>query len=68
MSDDMTLYQCQTSNCGYIYDPKRGDRKGKIEKGTPFSALPEDWKCPICGATTKAFRPVPLPGSQPAAH
>ncbi|MEJ2222847.1 MAG: rubredoxin, partial [Desulfobacterales bacterium] len=26
------MYQCQTVNCGYIYDPDRGDRKGKIPK------------------------------------
>ena len=44
------MYQCQTVNCGYIYNPDKGDRKGKIPKGTRFEDLPDDWKCPICGA------------------
>ena len=57
------MWQCQTSNCGYIYNPDKGDRKGKIPKGTPFQELPEDWKCPVCGASTKSFRPLPGPGS-----
>jgi rubredoxin len=57
------MYQCQTTNCGYIYDPDRGDRKGKIPKGTPFEDLPDDWKCPVCGATKKSFRPLAGPGS-----
>ena len=30
------MYQCQTVNCGFIYDPDRGDRRGKIPKGTQF--------------------------------
>jgi len=50
-------------NCGYIYDPDKGDRKGKIKKGTKFEDLPEGWKCPVCGATVKAFRPLAGPGS-----
>jgi len=52
------LNQCQTPNCGYIYDPDKGDRKGHIQKGTSFQDLPEDWKCPICGAGKKMFRPL----------
>jgi len=50
------MWQCQTGNCGYIYDPDRGDRKGKIPKGVKFEDLPEDWKCPICGAGKRMFR------------
>jgi len=50
------MYQCQMANCGCIYDPDRGDRKGKIKKGTHFEELPEDWKCPVCGASTKSFK------------
>lgn len=57
------MHQCQTMNCGYIYDPDRGDRKGKIKKGTKFEDLPEGWKCPVCGATVKAFKPLAGPGS-----
>jgi rubredoxin len=52
------MYQCQTVNCGYIYDPDRGDRRGKISKGTRFKDLADDWKCPVCGAGKKLFKPL----------
>jgi len=57
------MYQCQTVNCEYIYNPEKGDKKGKSPKGTRFAELAEDWRCPICGATTKSFRPLAGPGS-----
>lgn len=57
------MWQCQTTNCGYIYDPDRGDKKGKIPKGTKFEDLPDDWKCPVCGAGKKMFRPLAGPNS-----
>lgn len=40
-------YVCQI--CGYVYD----DAKEKI----PFDQLPEDWKCPLCGAAKADFKP-----------
>ena len=49
MSKPEEMWQCQMTNCGYIYDPAHGDKKGKIPKGTRFEDLPEDWKCPCCG-------------------
>lgn len=49
---------CSTTNCGYIYNPAKGDRKGKIPAGTRFEDLPEDWRCPVCGASKKAFKPM----------
>ncbi|QGY39994.1 rubredoxin [Pseudodesulfovibrio cashew] len=57
------MYQCQTVNCGYIYNPDKGDRKGKIKKGVLFQDLPDDWRCPICGGTKKCFRPLAGEGS-----
>ena len=63
MTKPEDMWQCQTPNCGYIYNPDRGDRKGKIPKGTPFSELPDDWKCPLCGVGKKMFRPMAGPGS-----
>ena len=63
MAKPEEMWQCQTINCGYIYNPDKGDRKGKIPKGTKFEDLPDDWKCPICGASKKAFRPLAGPGS-----
>ena len=49
MSNPEEMCQCQMTNCGYIYDPAHGDKKGKIPKGTRFEDLPDDWKCPCCG-------------------
>ncbi len=63
MSRPEDMWQCQTINCGYIYDPDRGDRKGKIPKGTKFEDLLDDWKCPVCGAGKSMFRPLAGPGS-----
>ena len=57
------MYQCQTVDCGYIYDPDRGDRRRKISPGTAFADLPADWHCPGCGAGKKMFRPLAGPGS-----
>jgi rubredoxin len=61
LADPSQMYQCQTSNCGYIFNPDKGDRKGKIPKDTLFEDLPEDWKCPICGAGKKMFKPLAAP-------
>ncbi len=64
MSNPEDMWQCQTTNCGYIYDPDRGDRKGKVKKGVKFEDLPDDWKCPVCGASKKCFRSLAV-GSGP---
>ncbi len=52
------MYQCQTVNCGFFYNPEKGDRRGKVAKGVGFDHLPEEWKCPVCGASKKAFKPL----------
>ena len=51
----MQRYVCQV--CGYVYDPDKGDPEGEIPPGTPFESLPEDWVCPICGASKNEFEP-----------
>jgi rubredoxin len=50
------MFQGLTVNCGCIYDHDREDRKAKIARGTSFDALPEDWKCPFCGASRTSFQ------------
>jgi len=35
--------------CNYVYDPAKGDKKGGIPPGTPFTKLPKTWRCPECG-------------------
>lgn len=51
----MKKYVC--SICGYIYDPEQGDPERGISPGTAFEDLPEDWVCPICGASKDQFLP-----------
>ncbi len=36
--------------CGYIYDEEK--------EGVRFDSLPDDWKCPWCGAEKALFEPV----------
>lgn len=49
----MEKYVC--SVCGYVYDPVDGDPENGVEPGTPFNRLPDDWTCPVCGATKDQF-------------
>jgi flavin reductase (DIM6/NTAB) family NADH-FMN oxidoreductase RutF len=49
----MDKYVCTV--CGYVYDPADGDPEGGIEPGTPFEKLPDDWACPVCGASKDEF-------------
>ena len=49
----MKKYVCDV--CGYIYDPAVGDPDSKTPAGTAFEALPEDWVCPMCGASKDNF-------------
>ncbi len=59
MAEEKVKYCCQGSaTCGYIYDPERGDKKGKVPKGICFEELSPDWKCPCCGVSKDKFQPV----------
>ncbi len=49
----MGKYKCIV--CGYIYDPAEGDPEGGIKPGTPFSELPDNYLCPLCGAGKDEF-------------
>jgi flavin reductase (DIM6/NTAB) family NADH-FMN oxidoreductase RutF/rubredoxin len=51
----MKKYKCTV--CGYIYDPEAGDPDGGIAPGTPFEDIPDDWVCPVCGASKDQFEP-----------
>jgi flavin reductase (DIM6/NTAB) family NADH-FMN oxidoreductase RutF/rubredoxin len=52
----MAKYVCTV--CGYIYDPELGDPDGGIKPGTPFEEIPDDWVCPVCGASKDQFEKV----------
>ena len=53
MTAEETRYRC--TYCGWVYDPVKGFPKGGVEPGTPFSGLPEGFRCPECGAKLKWF-------------
>ena len=52
----MAKYKC--SVCGYVYDPELGDPDGGIKPGTSFEEIPDDWVCPVCGASKDQFEKV----------
>lgn len=45
----MAKWLCKA--CGYIYDEEVGDPDSGIEAGTKFEDIPDDWVCPVCGAS-----------------
>jgi len=47
--------------CSMIYEPAMGDPDSGIAPGTPFEAIPDDWRCPICGARKASFVPYREP-------
>ena len=49
----MQKFKCKV--CGYVYDPA-------VNNNITFENLPEDWKCPICGATKSEFEIVHVKG------
>ena len=46
-------YVCNV--CGYVYDEAAGDPDNGIAPGTKFEDLPDDFVCPLCGATMDSF-------------
>jgi rubredoxin len=63
MTDPKDMCQCQVTNCGFVYDPERKNRKSTTPLGVKFNVLPDTWKCPVCGASKHTFRPAAGPGS-----
>ncbi|KAK9291943.1 hypothetical protein L1049_019895 [Liquidambar formosana] len=47
------IYECRS--CGYKYDESAGDPSYPIPPGLQFDKLPEDWRCPTCGAAQSFF-------------
>lgn len=46
-------YECTI--CSWVYDETEGDPDGGIAPGTRFEDIPDDWVCPICGASKQDF-------------
>ncbi|MBW1958215.1 MAG: rubredoxin [Desulfobacterales bacterium] len=49
----MDKYVC--SVCGYVYDPEQGDPDNGVNPGTKWEDVPDDWECPVCGASKDDF-------------
>jgi len=41
--------------CGYVYDEAAGDPDSGVAAGTKWADVPEDYECPVCGASKDAF-------------
>lgn len=54
--NDATRLECRI--CWHVYDPAQGDEVEQVPPGTPFSALPEHWRCPECDAEKSLFLPL----------
>lgn len=50
--------------CWTPYDPDEGDETRSILPGTPFLALPDDWKCPNCDGPKEQFMILEDPGAE----
>lgn len=49
----MTKMECKI--CWHVYDPAEGDAVWQIPANTPFSALPDNWRCPECDGEKNQF-------------
>ena len=52
----MAKWECLV--CGWIYDEEKGDPDSGIAAGTKFEDLPDDWVCPMCGASKSGFEKI----------
>lgn len=51
----LALWVC--TRCGWTYDPATGEPFCPVPPGIPFEDLPDDWRCPNCGADKDYFFP-----------
>ena len=49
----MAQYECIV--CGWVYDEDKGDPDSGIAAGTKWDDIPDDWVCPMCGASKEDF-------------
>ena len=52
----MAEFKCKI--CGYVYDEVKGERRGNLAPGTLWDDVPDDFKCPMCGAPKKMFEKI----------
>ena len=54
---EQNRFECRS--CGYIYDPKEGNKKLNIPKNTPFSEIDGNtFACPVCRAGKNLYKDI----------
>ena len=54
---DQNRFECRS--CGYIYDPKEGNKKLNIPPNTPFSEIDGNtFACPVCRAGKNLYKDI----------
>lgn len=51
--DPATRLECKV--CWHVYDPAEGCDVWQVPPGTPFTALPDHWRCPVCDGARDQF-------------
>ena len=52
----MSAYRCRV--CDYTYDEAKGVEREGFTPGTGWDRIPDDWRCPDCGAAKADFEMV----------
>lgn len=55
---EMKSYMCVI--CGYVYEEEKGRPEDGIPPGTRWEDVPENWKCPDCGAAKSDFEMIQI--------
>ena len=54
---EQNRFECRS--CGYIYDPKEGNKKLNIPPNTPFSEIDGNtFACPVCRAGKNLYKDI----------
>lgn len=54
----MKSYMCVI--CGFVYEEEKGRPEEGILPGTRWDDVPENWKCPDCGAAKADFEMIEI--------
>lgn len=52
--------------CWHVYDPADGCDHWQVPAGTPFAALPGEWRCPVCDGARDQFMALDVGVDPPA--
>jgi rubredoxin len=58
LRDGMKSYMCVI--CGFVYEEEKGRPEDGIPPGTSWEYVPENWKCPDCGASKSDFEMIEI--------